>query len=115
MSKRHFDKCLKTDLRYGTQPGQSRIYLLPYTGYLTDVKFETLADLLVQRAPHIFTPDFDPKSAREAVVLRLKSEWLTGREKNVTVEKDELGTYTLKSEGCWFCFGYKADHFVIVE
>jgi hypothetical protein len=116
MTNRHFEKCLVADIRHGVEPNQSRTYILPYTGYLTDAKYESLAQRMVKQVGDtLFKPGYEPKMAESYLFDRLRSAWFATREKNVTVEKDELGTYTLKSEGCWFCFGYKAEDFVIVE
>ena len=112
MAERVFEKCLKTEIR--TSPEKQVTYILPYTGYLTDAKYDQLAGRFAKKVAHLFEPNFTFDEVRSALFARLKSTWYTGREKDVQIEPDEFGAYSLKGEN-WFAFGYKADDFVIVE
>ena len=112
---RHFEKCLKTMLRIGTAPEDQRVYILPYTGNLTAGKYEALASLLTERVAVHYAPNFTPEKVKEALLKRLKSEWYTGREKNVTLSQYEHnGNWLLEGEG-WFMSNYPDGHFIVVE
>ena len=111
MTERHFEKCLKTDLRAGSVPCT---YLLPYTGNLTAGKFTQLAERFAKRVAPLFPHTDEDSRLTQALEVRLRSEWLTGREKDVTVTQDTFGSYTLKGEN-WMMYGVPAQDFVIVE
>lgn len=112
---RHFAKCLKTMLRYDTTEDGQKCYLLPYTGNLTQSKFEELATKFAEKVAVHYRPNFSQDSVREALLKRLKSEWYTGREKNVRLSQYEFnGNWLCEGEG-WFSSNFPDGHFVVVE
>lgn len=112
MAAHIFEKCLKTALRYGAKPEERRDYYIPYEGNLTDAKFDALAKRLVNEVAPLYR-NMTADSIHQALKARLKNEWYTGREKNVSFEKDEHGTFTIKGEG-WFSFGTRTGDFEII-
>lgn len=112
MPDRTIAKCLKTQLVHGTD---QVTYLLPYEGNLTEAKFAALAEKWASMIAHFYTHKHSVsyESVRDQLQKRLKSEWYTGRERNVTIEKDSHGTYTLKGEN-WFFYGWLEHHFKVV-
>lgn len=104
---RQFDRCLTHHLR--TPDGVRRLYILPYQGNLTERKFEELGKRLMSAVGHHY-----PHSKLLDYVPRLKSEWLTGREKFVNVKKDSFGTYAIEGEN-WWMFGTPEGDFAILD
>ncbi len=111
MTEHAFAKCLKTFLRHAH--GQVE-YFLPYEGNLTANKIKLLTERMTDKVADMYVPHMTKAQVKAAIHSRLSSEWLTGREKDVTFEKDEHGTYTIKGEN-WFFMGWKAEDFCIVE
>jgi hypothetical protein len=109
--ERSLPKCLKTFLRHSH--GQVE-YFLPYDGNLTANKIKLLTERLTNRIADQYVPHMTKRQVKDALHKRLSSDWLTGREKDVTFEKDSFGTYTIKGEG-WFLMGWKLEDFCIVE
>jgi len=117
MLERRFNKCLKTLLRTGPAPDDQKTFVIPYEGNLTAPKFETLADKFAQVIAPFYTNKHGVtfEHVREQALKRLKSEWYTGREKNVTLcQSSTTGNYKLEGGG-WWMSNYPRDHFVIVE
>lgn len=112
MTAHTFAKCLKTALRYGTKPEERRDYYLPYEGNLTDSKFDQLATRLVNEVAPLYR-NMTAGSIHDALKKRLKNEWYTGRERNVSFEQDSFGTWTIKGEN-WFSFGTRTNDFQII-
>lgn len=112
---RHFEKCLKTMLRIGPAPEDQRVYILPYTGNLTAAKFEALATVFTDQVAKHYVPNFTHQQVKDALLKRLKSEWYTGREKNVSMSRYEHnGNWLLQGEG-WFMSNYPDGHIIVVE
>jgi hypothetical protein len=111
MASQAYDKCLMTHLNHGTD----RVaYILPYSGNLTDSKYAALAKRLADVVAKLYEPAFTHEQVEQELTKRLKSEWMTGREKWVYIEPDERGTFTLKGEN-WFFYGWPQNHFKVVQ
>jgi hypothetical protein len=113
--KRQFEKCLKTMIRVDTTENGQKCYLLPYTGNLTESKIKQLADKFAANLHPSFAPNFTLEQMQEALHSRLKNEWYTGREKNLTLSQyDHNGNWLLEGQG-WFASNFPDGHFVIVD
>lgn len=105
-----FDKCLMTHLNHGVD----RVaYILPYEGNLTDAKYAALAKRFADAVAKHYAPTFTHEQVEAELTRRLRSAWLSGREKFVHIEKDTFGTYTLKGEN-WFFYGWPESHFKVL-
>jgi hypothetical protein len=99
-----------THLNHGTD----RVaYILPYQGNLTDSKFVALAKRFADAVAKLYEPAFTHEQVEQELTRRLKSDWMTGREKFVHIEPDTFGTFTLKGEN-WFFYGWSQGHFRVV-
>ena len=97
-----YDKCLMTHLNHGTD---RVVYILPYEGNLTDSKFAALAKRFADAVSKLYEPNFTHEQVEQELARRLRSAWLSGREKFVHIEPDAHGTFTLKGEN-WFFYGW---------
>lgn len=112
---RQFAKCLKTLLRTDTTEDGQKCFILPYTGNLTQSKFEELAKKFADQVAPMYAPNFSYDKVHEALLKRLKSEWYTGREKNVTLSQYGFnGNWLCEGEG-WFASNFPDGHFIVVE
>jgi hypothetical protein len=110
MASQAYDKCLMTHLNHGTD----RVaYILPYSGNLTDSKFVALAKRFADAVAKLYEPAFTHEQVEQELTRRLKSDWMTGRERFVHIEPDGRGTFTLKGEN-WFFYGWPQTHFRVV-
>ena len=117
MLDRRFNKCLKTMLRTGPAPGDQKTFIVPYEGNLTVQKFDQLAERFAQNIAHFYMSKHGVsyESVKEQLLKRLKSEWYTGREKNVSLcQSSTTGNWKLEGEGWWMA-NFPRDQFVIVE
>lgn len=102
-----YEKALKTAIGSGSD---RKIYLLPYSGNLTEARLNELAmrlyDELGQSDPTRFTPLW----AKEW----LKNEWYCGREKDVLVQENQYGNIDMSGPG-WSAGNYPKNEVVILE
>lgn len=111
MASQAYDKRLMTHLNHGTD----RVaYILPYEGNLTDAKYALLAKRFADAVAKLYAPAFTHEQVEAELTRRLRSTWLSGREKFVHIEPDTLGTFTLKGEN-WFFFGWPQSHFRVLS
>lgn len=103
-------KCLKTQLVHGSD---IVTYLLPYDGILVESKFKQLAKRFAEAVAKLYAPNFTHQQVEDQLLKRLKSEWYTGREKDVTIEKDKFGTFTLHGEN-WHFYGWPERDFKVL-
>lgn len=116
MTERTFPKALTTLLRTGIKPEDQKYFILPYEGYLTDNRFGELAEKFAKAIAPFYMNKHGVtfENVREQVTKRLKSEWYTGREKNLRLSKKENGNWLLQGEN-FFMSNYPDGHFIIVE
>jgi hypothetical protein len=55
-----------------------------------------------------------PHATLSDYVPRLKSDWLTGREKYIHITPDDHGAFTITGENFWL-YGWAAGDFVVLE
>jgi hypothetical protein len=110
MASQAYDKCLMTHLNHGTD----RVaYVLPYEGNLTDAKYAALAKRFADAVAKHYAPAFTHEQVEQELTRRLRSAWLSGREKFVHIEPDAYGAFTLKGEN-WFCYGWAEKDFKVL-
>ncbi len=107
--EKNYPKALKTELRRPEDRRQSVVFLMPYEGNLTDKKFADLAGKVLGSIKAIGYSG----ATVDQVTERLKSDWFTGRVKDVTLRRCQRGTVSLFGPG-WGCMGL-APSDVIVE
>lgn len=104
---RIFEKCLIHAL---TTPDMvRRKYIFPYSGNLTESKLQRMGDLLRKSIGHYY-----PCSPTADYVYRLKNEYLTGREANVMLRRDDIGCMSLSGKG-WGEYGRNEGEYVVLE
>ena len=112
-STRTFEKCLKTMLRTGPKEEDYHCFILPYSGNVTEPKLKAMAGKFAELIKPYYG-DSPEGHVEKQLFMRLKSEWYTGREKNVVLSQLESGNWRCEGEG-WFASNYPDGHFVVIE